>query len=48
MSIPSSYNINNIGTSNISPQNEALRDIGRIQIEVNTPVCQVKYIIRAY
>jgi microcystin-dependent protein len=48
MSIPANYNINNIGTSNVTPQNEPLRDIGRIQIEVDTAVCQVKYIIRAY
>ena len=48
MAIPASYNINNVGTSNILPQNQPLQDIGTLQIDVNTPVCQSKYIIRAY
>lgn len=48
MSIPASYNINNIETSNVSAINAPLTDIGRIQIEVDTPVVQVMYIIRAY
>lgn len=48
MSIPASYNINNVRTSNILPQNTPLQDIGTLQIEVDTPVCQIKYIIRAY
>ena len=48
MAIPASYNINNVGTSNILPQNQPLQDIGTLQIDVDTPVCQVKYIIRAY
>ena len=48
MTIPTTYSINNLGTGNIAPVNAPQQGIGTIQIETDTPVCQVMYIIRAY
>lgn len=48
MTVPTTYNINNISTGNISIVNSPQQAIGRIEVEIDTPVCQVMYIIRAY
>lgn len=48
MSIPPSYTINNISKGNVNPVNPPQTGIGVVEIEPDTPVCQVMYIIRAY
>jgi microcystin-dependent protein len=48
MAIPASYSINNISTGNCNPVNAPQQGIGVIEVEPDTPVCQVMHIIRAY
>lgn len=48
MTIPPVYSINNISTGNCVPVNAPQQGIGVIEVEPDTPVCQIMYIIRAY
>lgn len=48
MKVPTSYNINTVGTGTAAPINDANKNIATIQANIETAVCNILHIIRAY
>ena len=48
MKVPATYNINTVGVGNVTPVNDAIRNIATIEANIETACCNIQYIIRAY